>query len=266
MTNQETDVKRAASRFVAGLPAVLHLPGGEKSCQAYNLSRSGVLLRVDLAEPGAPRLRVTLHTPGRDLELTLTGEVARFERGEDGEYLIGLAFAGLGPQEVETLDRLVARVVEGMAPAALGGLDPDASGEEIDRALEMISLPHRIALAARGSLKERSFLMRDSNPKVLEALVRNPNTSLRELKALARVPHLLASTLAMLATDRRAAADLDLKCIIASHPRISTKTAEEIVAALDEKGLRWMAQQGAVHSSVRARLTAKLSRLARARK
>ncbi len=248
---------RRTARFLAALPATVYEPGGsEFSCEALNLNRESVLLRGNLPRPEGREIRFAIRSVAGDLELPLTGHVARVAKEEDGCLAIGVRFDEVPEARRPTLEALIARVVEGQAPAALETLTVASSPGEIRAALDKIPVPHRIALAMRAMAQERAWLRHDANPKVLEALARNPNTNIREIKELVRMPDHLPTTLAAIADDVRWKRDDELKVMVATHPRVTLRVAEKLVASMDAKTRQKTLQTPGLHPALRAKLLA----------
>jgi len=258
--SSQSERGRAAERFKASLPARLLHDGKQHPCAAHDLSRSGVLLTGQLPSPESPDVEVIITTVGNDLELRVTAALVHVQQDESGETKLGLQFQDLNAKQKETVELMVYRVMEGMAPAALEALSKKASSGEIRQALDSIPLPHRIMLARRGELKERTLMRNDSNPAVLEALARNPKILMPEILALARVRHLAPSTVTFMADDQRWTGNEELKILLATHPRVTFLTAEKIVASLSEAALQRLLRRSGLQPGVRTKLMARLSR------
>jgi len=254
---------RVDERFQASLPARLLHEGKEHPCAALDLSRSGVLLIGELPDPESPEVEVIITTTTGDLELRVTASLVHVQQStEDGQTKLGLQFHDLNAGQKETVESMVYRVMEGMAPAALKALSKKASAGEIRQALNNIPQPHRIMLARRGQLEERAVIRHDSNPEVLEALARNPNILLPEILALARVRHLVPSTVKVMAEDPRWTGNEELKILLATHPRVTFATADKIVSSLGEAALQRLLHRSGLQPAVRKKLMTKLSRKA----
>ena len=257
----QLSAKRGKSRFLAALPAVLHLEGEDLPCAADDLSRSGVLLQGEITVPTNPDVEVTISTPPGDRSVRIAGRVVHVHAEPDSaEVRLGLQFEFVSDEQAETIDLIVSRVVEGMAPAALEGIDPKASLGEIRTALGKITPAHRVSLAARCGLKERAILKHDPDPHVLEALGRNPNVNLHEIKLLLRRRDLLPSTLEIIAEDVRWRGDEELKITIATHIRVPFTTADKIVRGLNDLAIGRLIQRPGLHPGVKQKLMVKLSR------
>ena len=259
--DDQFSARRGKSRFLAALPAVLHLDGQDLPCAADDLSRSGVLLHGKMTTPTHPDVEVTISTPTDDRTIRVAGHVMHaHEEPESGEVRLGVQFASLSEDQADTVDLIVSRVVEGMAPAALAGIDPKASLGDIRQALSLITPAHRLTLASRCGLRERSILKHDPDPHVLEALARNPNGILHEIKALLRRSDLLPSTLEIIAEDVRWRSDEELKITIATHRRVTFATAEKVVRRLSDLSLKKLIQRPGLQPGVKQKLMAKFSR------
>ena len=257
----ETESGRVQPRFMAALPATLRRGDEELPCEAFNLSRSGVLLVGKFPEPDEPDLELCITTPAGDRELRTVARLVHVQYDpEKDERKLGLQFTELDAAQHETVDLLVARIVEGMAPAALDGLSRTASPAEAHDALKKIPGAHRVALARRAQAREREFLRRDPEPQVLEALARNPRITLPEILALARVPHLLPSTIEIMATDPRWKRNDEIKVLLATHPRASFSTVEAIVSGLNDIVLQRVLLRPGLNPAVREKLMTRLAR------
>lgn len=256
-----TKADRTDERFKASLPARMLQEGRELPCAAHDLSRSGVLLIGELPVPETPDVDLIISTSGSDLELRVTASLVHVQRGEEGgPTKLGLQFQELTAEQKKTVESMVDRVMEGMAPAAIEALPKTASAGEIRQALSNIPLPHRIMLARRGELKERRIIRHDSSPEVLEALARNPKILLPEILALARMRHISPSTVTTIAEDPRWTGNEELKIILATHPRVIFATAEKIVASLSESALQRIIRKPGLQPGVRNKLMVKLAR------
>jgi hypothetical protein len=262
MGNEEQlAARRANSRFLAALPAVLHHDGEELPCAADDLSRSGVLLQGKMALPTTPDIETTISTPSGDRSVRVAGRVMHAHAEPDSEEVrLGVQFESLSEEQAEAIDLIVSRVVEGMAPAALDGIDPRAPLAEIRAALGKVTAAHRVSLAARCGPKERAILKHDPDPHVLEALVRNPNVNLPEVKALMRRSDLLPSTLEIVAEDVRWRGDEELKITIATHQRVTFTTANKVVRRLNDLAIARLIQRPGLQPGVKQKLMAELSR------
>lgn len=247
------NVPRGA-RFAAGLPAVLHLPRNDYDCTAHNLSRTGALLSGRFPRLIGYRVEVSFRQLNGRLTVRLPGQVVRARREPDGVLNIALEFMELSDERRGVLEALVARLVEGHAPAPLEALRPGTPLAEVRTALEQVPVAHRIAMASRAAPREREFLKSDTHPQVLEALARNPNLRPAEARELAAVPLLQPSTLELLARDPRWARDEEIKLAVVSHPRAPLTLARRVAEGLSPLTLKKLLARPGVPPSIRTQL------------
>jgi len=176
---------------------------------------------------------------------------------------IGVQFMGLDADQRETVELLVSRVVEGMAPPSLETLPRGASDVQVRNALARIPLAHRIGLAKRAHSRERQFLRMDADPQVLEALARNPNITMPEIIALARLQQLLPSTLEILAEDPRWKHSDEVTILLATHPRATFQTVDKLIAKCNDLLLQRIIHQPGLNPAVRENVMRRLVRTRR---
>jgi len=252
---------RAASRFVAGLPAEIKLPGERIACESANLSRSGVLLTGRFPLPLSSPLELTLMSSSRDVEFRVRARIARIQRNDDGTAAgVGIEFLGVDDTERGRLESILSRVVEGCGSGALEGINPRSRPEEIRAALTKMALTHRIALAMRASALERRYLRKDGSPKVLAALARNPSTNLDEILSLARMHQILPTTLGFIVNDHRWRNSEDLMIVIASHPKATLQQAETAAARLNDRAMDRLLQRPNLDATLREKLLSPAAR------
>ena len=132
--------------------------------------------------------------------------------------------------------------------------------KEIRDALEQIPLAHRVALAMRATQREREFLLHDGKPQVLEALARNPNLRIEQVRSLAGNALLLSSTLELLAKNERWIHDDSVKIQIVTHRNVPVPLATSLVEKMNARTLRKVVQKPTLHHSLRTRLMRQLAR------
>jgi len=246
-------------RFHAGLPASVEVGGRRVECRADNLSRAGMLLAGDFPPPGADELQVTIRSSSGDLRLTATCRLVRCRiDAPGGETLIGVEFGPLGPDEQQTLDSLVARVIECVAPNALNDLPERATPQQIRSALEGVSLPHRIQLAMRGLPREREMLLHDPHLQVIDALARNPNLLLHEVMTILRMVNVLPHTLDVIARDSRWSANRQVRVLAATHRNTPFATANRIIEQMAPDALQRLLQASGLQPALREKALRRL--------
>jgi hypothetical protein len=232
------------------------------ACEAQNLSRSGVLLVGDFPAPSAETVDIALSARTGSLTVRLTGRVIRSQpSAEGGGVAVALEFVDMDDSRRDSLESLLARLLENPVVGSLETLKPTASPQEIKAALEAIPLPQRIALASRAGLKEREYLRSDTNPAVLESLAHNPNFGLVEARALAGSAFLTPGTLDSIANNQRFKEDEELRMAIAVHPRVSQVTAEKVTASLKPPQVKKLLAKPGLNQTLREKLFRKTTRL-----
>jgi hypothetical protein len=260
------DAKRGESRQVRfpahELPAVVHYRGSDYACSVLNLSRSGALLKGEIPWPEDETVSFALKVPRLDEFVELTGRVARvYQDDDDGGTCLALAYSELSGELRDRIEALLSRVIESR-PAGDGieSLTPGTPPHEIRKALEAMPLPKRIALAARATPKERGFLVHDPHPQVLEALARNPNLAATETHKIVNAIHVASSTLQVLADDPRWAKDVELRIIIATHPRVPIPLAERLIRDMNVHALRKLLARPTLNPSLRTGIKRRIAR------
>jgi len=247
---------RQGYRFRIGVAAEVQAGGSAVSCEAQNLSRSGVLLAGKFPASPGETLEITLKPPTGNLTVFLTGRVIRVEPApEHGGVTVAIEFVNMDDARRDALDVLLARLLEAPpAGTSFESLKPGSPPLEIKRALEGIPLPQRIALATRAGAKEREFLRLDTNPAVLEALVRNSGLTVAEARLVATSVYLMSGTLDALANDGRFKDDEELRMVIATHPRVSMTTAEKVTANFKLEQLKKLLAKPGLNQLLREKL------------
>ena len=251
---------RRGYRFPAGV--VAEIRDGEQvfSCDAQNLSRSGVLISGPIPTPSADTVQLTLKPPTGNLEVHLPARVIRVEPTGEG-LQIALQFVDPDDSQKQALEDLLARLLQhGQNTGPLDGLTPATPAHEVKKTLEAIPLAQRISLASRAGLKEREYLRFDANASVLDSLVRNPSLNVTEARAVAVSPHLSPATIELLARDSRFRGDEELRMILATHPRVPITTAEALTADFKSPQIRKLLAKPGVSQALRDKLFRKLTR------
>src|SRR5262245_28729398 len=84
MSGQPYDVQRQGFRFRTGVLAEVEDDGQTYTCEAQNISRSGVLLVGDFPVPSADMVNVRLGSPTGGKSGSFKGKVIRVQRDNDG--------------------------------------------------------------------------------------------------------------------------------------------------------------------------------------
>lgn len=255
----ERDSGRSAPRFRAGLPGEVRFDGRTYTCEAQDLSRSGVLLTGAMPWPSDRIVELTLRSPGGDLELRASVRVTRVV-SDEATTRIGVEFRGLSAGQLAALESLVARVIEDRVPAPLAALPAGATPQQIRETLLSVPLAHRVTLAARALPADREILFHDPSPQVLDALARNPRTLNHEVRRLLQRRDLLPSTLEALARDGRFMADEEIKLFVITHPRSPFSLVDPLVTGLSPAARERVLRRPGLNPGIRAKLMAQTRR------
>ncbi|MDH3627735.1 MAG: PilZ domain-containing protein [Acidobacteriota bacterium] len=250
---------RRDNRFLAGIKAQLILEDQCGDCHAEDLSRSGVLLTGAFKTILERDVRVRLEAVQGDLILELSGKIVHLHEQDDGETRVGIQFETPPEAVHDDFDALLARVVEGVSPAPIAALSPDASEEEIREALEQVPVAHRIQLARKADGDLRKILWQDRNYGVTEALLRNPHLTPPELMTMIRSPRLTPGALGLVADDPRWSNHDEVNMIIATHPRVNLRLAQRVVDRMTPGGQRQVLRRPGLADPIKKKLLTKFT-------
>jgi hypothetical protein len=136
-------------------------------------------------------------------------------------------------------------------------------GRAVQRQLQEMPLAEKLQLALRGGKAARACLLREANPPLHAALVKNPRITSAEISELARNPTTGAEAIALIAASAQFMADPALACEIASHPRTQPQLAQRLLARLQPTQLRQLARSDRVRPNLRAEALRLLERRSR---
>jgi len=120
----------------------------------------------------------------------------------------------------------------------------------LDRKIAALSVGEKVRLALHGTRDERTFLARDRAGVVQAALVRNPNTTIDEILALARSAHLAPEAAETMLAHRTFGASTQVLFALVRNPRTPISVAVETVAKLQPADLRTVAKGLGVRAQV----------------
>ena len=246
---------RKDNRFQAGLPATIQVDGRELDCTAHDLSRSGTLLTVDLPQLDVDEVRVALSTPAGDLQLSIDCRIVRNDVAPEGEgRRLAVEFLKINQDDRVTLEALVSRIVEGVSPAALAEIPPDAKPPQIREALEVVPVPHRIQLALRCLPPQREIMMHDNHLQVIDALSRNPGLLPHEAMSIVRRGNLLPQTLETFGKDPRWANNEQIRVKVATHRNTPFAVAEQLIGKMSPASLQRVIRAPGLKPALRDKL------------
>jgi hypothetical protein len=108
----------------------------------------------------------------------------------------------------------------------------------------------KVRLATHGTRDERVFLARERAGVVQAALVRNPKTTVDEVLALARSPHLAPEAAEAMLEHRAFGASAQVMFALVRNPRTPLTLAVETVPKLQPADLRTIAKGTGVRQQV----------------
>ncbi|HEY2744239.1 MAG TPA: hypothetical protein VGL86_06440 [Polyangia bacterium] len=231
------------------------------------LARGGLYVAVDAsALPPLCELVLRLCGNGTALEVPARLTVATAEAAcvEIAAAALGELVAAVGAHAANAAAQpgaATARIVDPAADAASddaasdgGERDgPDTRGVmSLDRKIAVMAVGEKVQLALHGNRDARQLLMRDRAGIVQSSLVRNPKTTLDEVQALARAPHLAADTAEMLAAHPVYGASPQVALALVRNPRTPLPTATLLIAKLSPADLRTVAKGLGVRTQVAA--------------
>ena len=128
----------------------------------------------------------------------------------------------------------------------------------LDRKIAAMSVGEKIRLAAHGNREERALLGRDRAGVVQASLVRNAKTTVDEILALARAPHLAPEAAEAMDAHPSWGSSAQVAFALARNPRTPLTLAVELIGKLMPSDLRVIAKGLGVRSQVAAAARKKL--------
>jgi hypothetical protein len=157
----------------------------------------------------------------------------------------------------EAVDRICAELPPEAATTRRGvrlfADEPERAGFEamtVDRKIAAMSVGEKIRMAAHGNRDERVLLARDRAGPVQASLLRNPKTTVDEVLALARAPHLSPDAAEAMAEHPNWGGSAQVSFALVRNPRTPLPLAVELVARLLPSDLRVVAKGLGVRSQV----------------
>jgi hypothetical protein len=130
-------------------------------------------------------------------------------------------------------------------PGAAG--NPDLPGFRIRE----MNVSERMRLATQAGRVERQVLLRDHSPQVLMGLLNNPRVEDQELVELVKSTHVNGAILKRIASNRRWAANLEIRTAIVRNPKTPTPLAVRLLEGLRTPDLGALAKGGAAREPLR---------------
>jgi hypothetical protein len=202
-----------------------------------------LLLVVDGAEPVRVQTRLTV--AGAD---SLCVEVLPEAAAPLAEAVMQLC---QNCDATASKDRRSVRLLDGEPPPAPAPAPAErAEALTLDRKIAALSVGEKVRMALHGTRDERTFLARERAGVVQSALVRNPNTSIDEILALARSAHLAPEAAETMLAHRSFGASAQVLFALVRNPRTPISVAVETVAKLQPSDLRTVAKGTGVRAQV----------------
>jgi hypothetical protein len=216
-----------------------------------NLSVGG--LRLGVGEPPAlhSRVVVTLRAASGTEATVRATVVAPLPDG------VALAIEGDPRQAVETLLAPVSEVAEE------AGEERDSAARQniLDR-IRSLSRTEKLFLAAKADRVERAFLVQDTDPQILGALLRNPRITIEEVVRIAKSSHLIYQTVDVIMKTGQWFNNLDVRVALIHNPKTPPQIALRILPTLPESEVRAISRGDATSMALK---TAALRRLQQSR-
>lgn len=116
-----------------------------------------------------------------------------------------------------------------------------------------LALGEKIAIARRASRMVQQALGKDSNPRVVKALLENPRLTTGVLLPIVSRGATAPPVLAAVAEDRRWGSRYPIKVAIARNPKTPVATALRLVSSLKKGDLRALTREPRINDVVRRR-------------
>jgi hypothetical protein len=143
------------------------------------------------------------------------------------------------------LAEVVGKVVSGAI------LEPDPGESSPEKRIQAMTTSLRALLASKAGPAERLVLARDPDPRVLDALLRNPSFTLEEARRLAARTTLTQSLFHHFVRHPVWMNDEMMRITLARNPRLPEFIAESVLPLLSLPALKGLAESPNVTSSTR---------------
>lgn len=216
-----------------------------------NLSVGGLRLPVGEQLALHSRVTVTLRAASGNEATVRATVVAPLPDG------VALAIEGDPRQAVETLLAPIPEVAEETGEER----DTVARQNILDR-IRSLSRTDKLFLAAKADRVERAFLVQDTDPQILGALLRNPRVTIEEVVRIAKSSHLIYQTVDVILKTGQWFNNLDVRVALIHNPKTPPQIALRILPTLPEAEVRAISRGDATSMALK---TAALRRLQQSR-
>lgn len=199
--------------------------------------RQAFLLRLDRELKLLSRWSVRLEAD--EAVLSLTAEVVQLFDTVSGEVATAFEVREWGEPPPLSGASAPQRPEEAPEPDADTSETLGASPAHRIRAMNPVQ---RAILAAKAGRAERTILLRDSSPQVLQALLANPRLEGKEVLQLVKTTHTTAAILQRVAADGRWGKNQEILTAVARNPKTPSPLAVRLMEKLRTPDLRVMAK------------------------
>jgi Tfp pilus assembly protein PilZ len=259
-------VKPCDERVVASLPMV----GGTLAAQFTDrkdlarqrrefIAASGLFLKTDQTAPMFSEFELTLILPDGSDCTPLKARVVQCVVGPE---------PGLMVQLLDDTAELANRIDEFLAKGEDAGNGDQAAElpawkarkldqKRIEKRMPFhekmrAMLPNdRARLAARANRKERAFLMRDTEPVVLQFLLKNPHLTRGEVVDISKLTSLNYQIIRQIMANTAWAQNEEIRFNLVRNPKTPTSIALKLVPQLNMKHLRDLAKDHGVKAQIK---------------
>lgn len=198
-------------------------------------------------QPGDTR-EVIVHVPWLGRRLRLRGMVVQGPAPPSSPTQRPPIHLKLANGDWDTL-ALLAEVLGKVTSGAM--LEPDAGEINPEKRIMAMSPTLRALLASKANPAERLVLARDPDPRVVEALLRNPSLTLDEARRLAARTNLNQAHFSHLVRHPAWMTDEMMRLTLARNPRLPEFIADQVLPLLALPALKTLAESPNITSSTR---------------
>jgi hypothetical protein len=116
----------------------------------------------------------------------------------------------------------------------------EAARESLTQRIASMSVPHRVALALKGSREERAILIRDQNKLVALSVLSSPRITESEIENIARMANVSDEILRIIGNTRAWVKSYRVALALAKNPKTPVAMSMNLLARLNEKDLKML--------------------------
>ena len=178
-------------------------------------------------------------------------EADRPSAGEAAE----LADEVLTPEQQAELDALLGEAAEAgetVSPDTPPPVDLDEEGESLWAKIQRMTVAQKVQRAYKGSMTERSILVRERNKMVAGAVVRNPRITETEIEAIAGLRQVEEEVLRVVGMNRSWMAKYPIMLALIRNPKAPIGVVLPLINRLNVKDLKSLTRDRGVPETVRS--------------